>query len=890
MLLTTLSHGWASLKLQLEENLLKTRFLLTNLGSENTKVNRFNSETNNRSVNLSIITQFYPPDFAATGQFVEEMALNFTQQGMRVKLFTGQPSYAFDVEDAPTIEENHGVHIYRSSLLRTRSRRMLKRTISSLAFCCHAFVHYLKHQKQTDILMLVSEPPYLQTIGYILNRLTGISYACLVYDLYPEVAVALDLLPQNHWVIRLWDWINRRVWARAESIIVPCSTMKDRIVSKNPKLASKITVIHNWSDPTWIKPLAKPDNPFAQQNNLVDTFTVLYSGNMGRCHDIETIINAATILKDDPVQFLFIGGGPKRDDCAQQIENLGLTNCRFLPYQDKHLLPQSLTACDLSLVSIDMGMEGLVAPSKFYSALSSGRPVAVICEKHSYLRSMVAEAGCGVAISNGDSQGLADFIRYLVENPKVTKNLGLSGHQYIQGTYTSGLITRQYSRLLYDAVIQHTDLREAVEELATNSRSSQFCIYYQPVVSLDNHQVVSVEALLRWNHPQRGTLNSDSFIVAAEVAGVILPLGWWMIEQALIQLAEWHRKFPMQSPMRLSINLSSQQFFAPDLATKLEALLQKYQLSGNLLILEIQDQVAMEDPAATTAIFLQLRARKIQLCIDGFGASHSSLAYLHRFPVDILKTDASLVQRLSIDPDNINLLETIGILAQHLRMTTIATGVENQDQANHLQKVGYTYGQGFFFSPVLPHQKLTELFQTTSSCEPSPKSLITSDLPSGPVILLIDNDRFMRTLLTTFMHTEGYQIIEVSTGKEGIEAFRRHQPDLVMLDVNMTDMDGLDCCQQLRKLSKLLPSSLSSNRQIAVSDSIIPPPIIVATVLNNQVTEENIFAAGATDYLPKPINYMFLRRYLRRHLTDTMRRRLHNFLYSSSRIRGKAKI
>ncbi len=887
MLLTTLLQGWMSLKLGAETHLSKFRYQFTKHSAVATGANEPMPTTSSRKVNLSIVTQFYPPDFAATGQFVEEMALNFTQQGMQVSVFTGQPSYAFDVEDAPELEENQGVHIHRSSLLRTRSRKMLKRTVSSLAFCVHALIHCIKHRKATDIFMFVSEPPYLQIVGYILNRLTGIPYACLVYDLYPEVAVALNVLPANHWVTRLWDWINRRVWARSESIIVPCSTMKDRIVSKNPKLASKITVIHNWADPGWIKPLAKKDNPFAQKHGLVDTFTILYSGNMGRCHDMDTIIKAAEILKDDPVQFLFIGGGPKRDDCAQQIKDLGLTNCRFLPYQDKQLLPQSLTACDLSLVSIDVEMEGLVAPSKFYSALASGRPVAVICEKHSYLRQMVAEAGCGVAISNDDSQGLADFIRYLAQNTPVINNLGLSGHHYIQGAYTPKVITRQYSRLLYDAVIQHADLREAVKQLETQPHRSQFCIYYQPVVNLESRQIVSLEALLRWNHPQRGLLNSDSFIAAANITNVILPLGWWMIDQALAQLAQWHHQFPMQRQMQLSINLSSQQFFAPNLATKLETLLNHYQLPGNSLILEIQDQVAMEDPAATTAILLQLRARKIQLCIDGFGASHTSLGYLHRFPVDVIKTDASLAQRLAIDPDSINLLETIGILAQHLKMTAIATGVESQHQAKRLQKSGYTYGQGFLFSPALPHQELTRQFQTVWN-KISVEPLTTSHQSSGPVILLIDNDQFMRTLLTSFMRAEGYQVIEANTGQGGLQAFKAHRPDLVILDSNIPDMDGLDCCQQLWQLSKLAQSSLAPTYQALAEDLIIPVPIIVTTALEGSRIEEDIFAVGAIDYLPKPINCSLLRRYLRRYLTATMYQRVRSFFNTPWRVTRKS--
>ncbi|NJR65533.1 MAG: glycosyltransferase family 4 protein [Leptolyngbyaceae cyanobacterium CRU_2_3] len=115
--------------------------------------------------------------------------------------------------------------------------------------------------------------------------------------------------------------------------------MKDRISARVPEIADKITVIHNWADPTWIKPLVKQQNSFAQQHDLVNTFTVLYSGNMGRCHDMETILGAAWELRDEPVQFLFIGAGPKREPCVKRVEELGLSNCHFCPTKIKHCCP-----------------------------------------------------------------------------------------------------------------------------------------------------------------------------------------------------------------------------------------------------------------------------------------------------------------------------------------------------------------------------------------------------------------------------------------------------------------------------------------------------------------------------------------------------------------------
>jgi glycosyltransferase involved in cell wall biosynthesis len=174
---------------------------------------------------------------------------------------------------------------------------------------------------------------------------------------------------------------------------------------------------------------------------------------MGRCHDIDTILEAARLLQEEPIQFVFIGNGAKCKQSQLQATQLGLGNCLFLPYQNKQNLPYSLTACDLSLVSISPGMEGLVAPSKLYAYLAAGRPVGVICEAYSYLRTIVTEAGCGEAFNNGDAAGLATFIRHLATNPRIVKQMGQAGRHYLQTHFTPELIAKQYSKLLHEAVL-----------------------------------------------------------------------------------------------------------------------------------------------------------------------------------------------------------------------------------------------------------------------------------------------------------------------------------------------------------------------------------------------------------------------------------------------------
>lgn len=409
-----------------------------------------------RAIRLSIVTQFYPPDYAATGQLIEELALHLGRMGLPVQVFTGQPGYAFHKESAPALEQLDQVIVQRSRTTRIWSKRIRGKAVNGLLFYLRCAVHLLKTSSRGDIVLFTTAPPFLPILGYLAHKLFGLPYICLLYDLYPDVAVELNVVTRHHWLVRLWDRLNYHTWKQAQQLIVLSSSMKDRVVAKCPEVNDKISIIHNWADPNWIVPIAKRHNWFAQTFNLVDTFTVLYSGNMGRCHDIDTLLEAARLLQKEPIQFVFIGNGAKRKQTQLQSSQLGLDNCLFLPYQSKQNLPYSLTACDLSLVSISPGMEGLVAPSKLYTALAAGRPVAAICEPHSYLRAVIEEADCGAAFSNGDATGLASFIQHLATNPHLVQQMGQAGRRYLKSNYTPEIIAKQYSHMLYKVVFDQS--------------------------------------------------------------------------------------------------------------------------------------------------------------------------------------------------------------------------------------------------------------------------------------------------------------------------------------------------------------------------------------------------------------------------------------------------
>lgn len=384
---------------------------------------------------------------------IEELVKQLDGQGVGIKVFTGQPGYAFSKSKAPALEQLGQIRVQRSRFTQIWSHRIRGKAINGILFTLRAFLHIIKNYHQNDVFLLTSAPPFLSIAGYIAHLFCKFPYVCLIYDLYPDIAIALGVVSKNHWLAKFWRAINRKIWQKSEAIIVLSPAMKQRVIDTCPEVADKVSVIHSWGDPQLILPIAKEDNWFAKQHNLVSKFTVLYSGNMGRCHDLNTILAAAQQLRTEDIQFVFIGGGPKRESFVQDVAKLGLENFLFLPYQDKSVLPYSLTACDLSLVSVEIGLESLVAPSKLYPALAAGRPVAAICPENSYLRELITDGQFGTTINNGDSEALAAFILKLKSDRQFAEKMGDASRKYLELNFTPGIIAKQYLSVLRQSMM-----------------------------------------------------------------------------------------------------------------------------------------------------------------------------------------------------------------------------------------------------------------------------------------------------------------------------------------------------------------------------------------------------------------------------------------------------
>ncbi|HYE13215.1 MAG TPA: EAL domain-containing protein, partial [Pyrinomonadaceae bacterium] len=210
-----------------------------------------------------------------------------------------------------------------------------------------------------------------------------------------------------------------------------------------------------------------------------------------------------------------------------------------------------------------------------------------------------------------------------------------------------------------------TDMRRALER-------NEFILHYQPIVALADFRLRGFEALVRWQHPERGFISPMDFIPVAEETGMIVPLGEWVLNEACKQMRRWQKSFPSDPPLFMSVNLSSKQFSQNTLISKVAVILQETGIDPHCVKLEITESVVMENIETATEMLRQLRALGVQLAIDDFGTGYSSLSYLHRFPIDTLKIDRSFVTRMSENNENTEIVRTIVVLAQNLGMDVVA--------------------------------------------------------------------------------------------------------------------------------------------------------------------------------------------------------------------------
>jgi len=340
-------------------------------------------------------------------------------------------------------------------------------------------------------------------------------------------------------------------------------------------------------------------------------------------------------------------------------------------------------------------LEGLKDPSDGLRV--AGRIQAAVNVPHIFEgREIRASVSIGAALSIDPHDRPEDLLREADVAMRRAKSLGGARSEI----FDEATHIRAANRLKLES-----DLRSAIDY-------QQFQICYQPVVQLDTGEIAGLEALVRWNHPEQGLIPPARFLEAAESAGLLVPIGRWVLQEGCKQTYSWQAKFPsLREGLNLTVNLSAKQFAYAHLVSDIRTILQETSLDPSRLQFEVAESVVMAAPKLTSGVLAQLKQIGARISIGDFGTGYSSLSWLRRLSIDEVKVDRSLVGSMPSDRASCDIIRLIVTVARELNLKVIAEGIETVIHLDRVQKLGCKFGQGYFFSHPVPAKQMEQVMR-----------------------------------------------------------------------------------------------------------------------------------------------------------------------------------
>jgi colanic acid biosynthesis glycosyl transferase WcaI len=421
-------------------------------------------------MSIFFVNRFFYPDLQGTAGILTDLAQDAAKAGHQVTVLTSDASVDNPGARYAARDNWEGIEIRRVRAGRFNRQTVLGWFLNAVLFY-PAILWAIFRTPRHDVTVFLSDPPMIYSLGPLvrwwktrsafsiwlgllwrriaLARIwpkalslqfhravgpapgvdeTATRFVYWSQDLYPDVAIGAGVMRKGSLIARFFGAISRWFLRRCDLVIAIGEHMRARILDRGVK-PERIAVVHNWTDSTRVHPVLPSENPFIKEHNLEGKFIVAYSGNMGLSHEFGTILDAAKSLqKDHDILFLLIGSGKQ---AARVRESAGpLANIRFLPFQPRERLSESLSAASLHIVTLKEGMEGTLVPSKFYSALAVARPVIYVGPPKAEPADIIEAAGCGISIWPGDTKGFVDAVRRYRDDKTLADTHGWNGHQY----------------------------------------------------------------------------------------------------------------------------------------------------------------------------------------------------------------------------------------------------------------------------------------------------------------------------------------------------------------------------------------------------------------------------------------------------------------------------
>ena len=362
---------------------------------------------------------------------------------------------------------------------------------------------------------------------------------------------------------------------------------------------------------------------------------------------------------------------------------------------ERHLTP-SHTLARLGGDKFAVLIESVQGPEdavRFAEALESGLDDPLELEGYE----VFAQASIGIALSTKEHAKPEDLLRDAIAAMHRAKEDGSVRHEM----FDPKMSAKARQRLTLEA-----DIRRAIEE-------EQFVLHYQPIISFETGELSTFEALIRWQHPERGLIGPDVFIPLAEDTGLIAPLGKWVLYEACRQMKAWRDSFDDRANVAVAVNLSARQFEDPNIVQEVRSCLEETGLEPDGLELEMTESVVMARTRQNAQKLKELRELGVRILIDDFGTGYSSLASLTSFPLDILKIDRSFVSRMEFEDDKAEVVRVLCSLARRLGLKVVAEGIETSEQLTMLKDLDCHYGQGFLFSSAIDGESAAAWIQNS---------------------------------------------------------------------------------------------------------------------------------------------------------------------------------
>ena len=402
---------------------------------------------------ITFINQFYKPDVAPTGQLTAGVAEHFAKLGHEVTVIASRGGYV-DHDHEANSEQQDNLHVCRIWTPRLGKSSTIKRCIDYLVFYVLTFLRMLTLRRQ-DVVILLTTPPYIAWAG-VAHKLLHRRCRLILWnmDCYPEVAERAGAMTPAGTIAKVMYWLNRRLFNRLDHLICLDHAMADLLHHYHAKRDAAgrplpVTVIPNWEKLADYPAEAQADRwEGIDEHGLKERFVVLYMGNMGFGHDFDAVLKAAEQLKDEPIIFLFIGGGKRQAEVAQSAQSRGLQHVITRPYLPWEQVPQAMAAGSCALITLRDDMLGVMSPSKVHANLAAGLPILYVGPKGSNVDEAVTAFGCGLSARHDQPDEIARFILSMMTNPEQHHRLRISARAAFDQQYNDSQTLPQFETLI----------------------------------------------------------------------------------------------------------------------------------------------------------------------------------------------------------------------------------------------------------------------------------------------------------------------------------------------------------------------------------------------------------------------------------------------------------